>query len=129
MGAKSKWKVKLGTGNPVRTSQGKDVIQATPETMARALESRASLNFKQYYKKEADQKQQTLNITATTGYNLSDSSQIKHPTINYALCFAHFDDVVLINPINIDSCNIEDNYIAPSKCEIRNAYFKQVKHT
>ena len=52
-------------------------------------------------------------------------------TINYVLCSPHFDDIVMINPIDIDNCNINDinsNYTVPSKNEICNAYFKQLKH-
>ena len=58
-------------------------------------------------------------------------AQICCTTINYVLCSTHFDDIVIINPIDIDNCDTNDingNYTVPSKNEICNAYFKQLKH-
>ena len=51
-------------------------------------------------------------------------------TINYVLCSSDFADIVIIHPIDIDECNINEsssNYTLPSKNEIHNAYFKQLK--
>ena len=47
--------------------------------------------------------------------------------INYVLCSSNFEDIVIIHPINIDTCEINKNYILPTRNEIRNAYFKQLK--
>ena len=52
----------------------------------------------------------------------------KHCTImNYVLCSSNFEDIVIIHPIGIDKCDINENYMTPTKNEIRNAYFKQLK--
>ena len=48
--------------------------------------------------------------------------------INYVLCSPNFEDIVIIHPIDIDTCEIDNNYMTPTKNEIRNAYFKQLKH-
>ena len=51
-------------------------------------------------------------------------------TINYVLCSSNFEDIVIIHPINIDKYDINvnnENYTSPTKNEIRNAYFKQLK--
>ena len=51
-------------------------------------------------------------------------------TINYVLCSSNFEDIVIIHPINIDECDTNvnnDNYTSPTKNEICNAYFKQLK--
>ena len=51
-------------------------------------------------------------------------------TINYILCSSNFEDIVIIHPIDIDECDINvnnDNYTSPTKNEICNAYFKQLK--
>ena len=51
-------------------------------------------------------------------------------TINYVLCSSNFEDIVIIHPIDIDKCDINvnnENYTSPTKNEIRNAYFKQLK--
>ena len=51
-------------------------------------------------------------------------------TINYVLCSSNFEDIVIIHPIDIGECdtNVDsDNYTSPTKNEIRNAYFKQLK--
>ena len=51
-------------------------------------------------------------------------------TINYVLCSSNFEDIVIIHPIDIDKCDINvynENYRMPTKNEIRNAYFKQLK--
>ena len=51
-------------------------------------------------------------------------------TINYVLCSSNFEDIVIIHPLNIDECHINinnENYTSPTKNEIRNAYFKQLK--
>ena len=50
-------------------------------------------------------------------------------TINYVLCSPHFEDVVIINPIDIDDCDINVGYTVPSRNEIHNSYFKQLKCT
>ena len=50
-------------------------------------------------------------------------------TINYVLCSPHFEDVAIINPINIDDCDINVGYTVPSRNKIRNSYFKQLKCT
>ena len=56
------------------------------------------------------------------------SAHKQYPTINYVLCSIHFDDVVIVNPTDIDHCSIEEGYTVPSRKEICNAYFKQTKH-
>ena len=51
-------------------------------------------------------------------------------TIYCVLCSSNFDDIVIIHPINIDKCDItvnNENYTLPTKNEIHNAYFKQLK--
>ena len=51
-------------------------------------------------------------------------------TINYVLCSSNFEDIIIIHPIDIDECdtNVDsDNYTSPTKNEICNAYFKQLK--
>ena len=45
----------------------------------------------------------------------------------FVLCSKHFQDCVIIQPRNIDSCLIEHNYEVPSKAQIRNSYFKACK--
>ena len=47
--------------------------------------------------------------------------------INYVLCSSNFEDIIIIHPIDIDKCNINENYTTPTKNETRNAYFKQLK--
>ena len=47
--------------------------------------------------------------------------------INYVLCSPNFEDIVIIHPIDIDTCEIDKNYMTPTKNEICNAYFKQLK--
>ena len=42
----------------------------------------------------------------------------------------NFEDIIVIHPINIDECDINVNncnYTSPTKNEICNAYFKQLK--
>ena len=48
-------------------------------------------------------------------------------TINYVLCSPNFEDIVVIHPIDIDMCKIEECYTEPTRNEVRNAYFKQLK--
>ena len=53
-------------------------------------------------------------------------------TINYVLCSSNFEDIIVIHPIDIDECDINvnnSNYISPTKNEIHNAYFKQLKQS
>ena len=53
-------------------------------------------------------------------------------TINYVLCSSDFVDIIVIHPIDIDECDINENssnYTSPTKNEIRNAYFKQLKQS
>ena len=53
-----------------------------------------------------------------------------YATINYILCSPDFVDIVVIHPIDIDECDINEsssNYTSPSKNDIHNAYFKQLK--
>ena len=57
--------------------------------------------------------------------DIGSSQTIGH--LQYVLCSPHFDDIVLIHPPNIDSCNITDNYHVPSFKEVRNLYFKTLK--
>ena len=47
--------------------------------------------------------------------------------INYVLCSPNFEDIVIKHPNNIDTCEIEKNYMTPTKNEVHNAYFKQRK--
>ena len=51
-------------------------------------------------------------------------------TINYVLCSSNFEDIVIIHPIDIDKCDIKvynEKYMMPTKNEIHNTYFKQLK--
>ena len=51
-------------------------------------------------------------------------------TNNYVLCSSNFEDIAVIHPIDIDECDINvnnSNYTLPTKSEIRNTYFKQLK--
>ena len=53
-------------------------------------------------------------------------------TINYVLCSSDFVDIIVIHPINIDECDINvnsSNYTSPTKSEIHNTYFKQLKQS
>ena len=53
-------------------------------------------------------------------------------TINYVLCSSNFEDIIVIHPIDIDECDINvnnSNYTSPTKNEICNAYFKQLKRS
>ena len=75
--------------------------------------------------------------TGTTRRNKSDAWQVCNLTtsskpstckgIHYVLCSENFDDIVLINPIDIDYCSLTTGYKVPTKSEVRNAYFKATK--
>ena len=52
---------------------------------------------------------------------------VTNGTIHYILCSNNFDDVVVIHLENINKCIINNDYVVPSKKEIRNAYFKHSK--
>ena len=44
--------------------------------------------------------------------------------IHYVLCSHHFEDMVLIHPPNIDTCELTSNYETPRINTIRNQYFR-----
>ena len=56
-------------------------------------------------------------MTSTPAVTLTD--------IHYVLCSENFDDIVLVNPVDIDCCSLDKGYKVPTRMEIRNAYFKK----
>ena len=76
--------------------------------------------FQLVLQEETNQTWQVCNLTTS-----SKPSTCKD--IHYVLCSENFDDIVLINPIDIDYCSLTMGYKVPTKSEVRNAYFKATK--
>ena len=61
-------------------------------------------------------------------HNLTTSIQpVTCTDIHYVLCSENFDDIVLINLLDIDFCSLDTGYKVPTRSEICNAYFKATK--
>ena len=57
----------------------------------------------------------------------TSSKLITCKDIHYILCSENFDDIVLINPLDIDFCSLATGYKVPTKSEVCNAYFKATR--
>ena len=78
--------------------------------------------FQSVLQKETNQMWQACNLMT-----FSKPSTCKD--IHYVLCSENFDDIVLINPIDIDYCSLTMGYKVPTKSEVHNAYFKANKRS
>ena len=76
--------------------------------------------FQLVLQEETNQMRQACNLTTS-----SKPSTCKD--IHYILCSENFDDIVLINPIDIDYCSLTTGYKVPTKSKVCNAYFKATK--
>ena len=88
----------------------------------------SQVEFQSILPKEAtkSQKKRDSAHPITSSQTMMDQ---KHCTlINYVLCSPNFEDIVIIHPIDIDTCKINKGYIIPTRNEVQNAYFKQLKH-
>ena len=100
-----------------KESIAEEGIPVTPETVAWALETNAGLDFKKFYNKEGQTKRTSLPPAI--------NKHMKHDiTLHYVLCSSHFEDMVLIHPSNIDTCELNSNYETPRINTVRNQYFK-----